>query len=252
MRLRVPLLLASLTLAVPAIAAAEPPPATGQVPTRFELPVCPAVYGLAPQQAAFVADRMRRIAAAAGVPLANAPCDPNAIVIVTADKGNLIRGLEQRHPDYFPIEWNARQIRDLERDPSPAAAWQFEGLMTPDKLRIAETTIPSLLDPVDPAALVAATAPTTAPASRLRPALRHDVMTSVLVVQANALQGLTTNQFADYAAMRTFARADPRQVALPASDTILKVVDAPMGTAVPMSITASDLDFLRGYYRDRP
>ena len=244
MRLRLPLLLASLTLALPTFAAAQ----SGQTPTRFEVPVCPAVFGLAPQQAAFVADRMRRIALEAGVPLAKTPCAPNAIVIVTANKGALIDALAQHHPDYFPIEWGTGKIRALERDPYPAAAWQFEGLLTPDKLRISETTIPSLLDPVDPAALVASTPPTTAPASRLRPSVRRDVMTSVLVVQANALAGLTATQFADYAAMRTLARTDPSQVPAPASDTILKVLDAPMGSTVPLSITARDLAFLRGYY----
>jgi hypothetical protein len=244
MRLRVSLFLTAVALAVPG--AAQPP--AGKVPTRFTLPVCPGVFGLAPQQAAYVTSRMRQVAAAAGVPLANAPCDPNAIVIVTSNKTALLKGLEEHHSDYFPVEWNKRQVRDLEQDPYPAAAWQFEGLITADGLRIADTTIPSLLDPVDPGPLVQATAPTTLPASRLRPAERRDVMTSVLVVQANALSGLTTMQFADYAAMRTFARTDPRAVALPASNTILKVLDAPMGTEVPMSITASDLDFLRHYY----
>lgn len=249
MRLRLPLLLAGFALAAPAANAAAQP--TGTAPTRYTIPACPAVYGLAPQQAAFVVQRMRQVAASAGVPLANPPCDPNAIVIVTANKQALLRGLEQRHADYFPVEWSKSRIRAVEQDPDPAVAWQFEGLITPDGLRIAETSDPSLLDPVDPGALVHATAPTTLPASRLRPAERHDVMTSILVVQANALSGLTTTQFADYAALRTFARMDPRQVALPASDTIIKVLDAPMGTAVPESITASDLNYLRGYYSAR-
>lgn len=240
MRFRLPLLLAGLAVAVPA--AAAPPPA------KFETPVCPAVFGLAPQQAAFVTDRMRRIAREAGVPLANAPCSPNAIVIVTPNKAAMLKALEQQHPDYFPIEWNSRKIHALENDAYPAAAWQFEGLITPDKLRIADTTVPSLLDPVDPGALVQSTPPTTAPASRLRPGVQHDVMTSVLVVQASALAGLTATQFADYAAMRTLARTDPRQVPMPASETILKALDAPMGTAVPLSITPADLQYLRGYY----
>ena len=240
MRLRLPLFLAGIAAAFPAAAAVPP--------TRFTLPVCPAVYGVGPQQAAFITGRIRQIAYAAGVPLAGAPCDPNAIVIVTADKNALIRGLEQHHSDYFPIEWNKRDIRALESNPSPAVAWQFEGLITPDGLRIAENTIPSLVDPVPPAALFQSTPPTTAPASRLRPAERHDVMTSVLVVQANALQGLTAMQFADYAAMRTLTQTDPGATALPPSDTILKVLDAPMGTAVPISITASDLNYLRHYY----
>jgi hypothetical protein len=244
MRLRLPLLLASLALVLPGAAAAQ----TGRTPTRFEIPVCPAVFGVAPQQAAFITDRMRRIAVEAGDPLATGRCDPNAIVIVTPNKSAMIAALRQQHPDYFPIEWGNGKINALERDPYPAAAWQFEGLLTPDKLRISETTIPGLLDPVDPAALIASTPATTLPASRLRPALRHDVMTSVLVVQANALAGLTTTQFADYAAMRTFARTDPMQVQAPASDTILKVLDAPMGSTVPLSITARDLGFLRSYY----
>jgi hypothetical protein len=248
MRLRLPLLLAGLALATPAAAA---PASTGDVPTRFTIPACPAVFGLAPQQAAFVVQRMRQVAATAGVPLANPPCDPNAIVIVTSNKQALLRGLEQRHADYFPVEWSKSRVHAVEQDPDPAIAWRFEGLLTPDGLRIAETTDPSLLDPVDPGALFRATAPTTLPASRLRPAERHDVMTSILVVQANALRGLTTTQFADYAALRTFAGMDPRQVALPPSDTIIKVLDAPMGTSVPESITAADLNYLRGYYSVR-
>ena len=73
-------------------------------------------------------------------------------------------------------------------------------------------------------------------------------MTSVLVVQANALAGLTATQFADYAAMRTFVRTDPNQVRAPPSQTILKVMDAPMGTAVPLSLTNWDLSFLEAYY----
>ena len=64
MRLPASLLFAGLALAAPATAAQ---PATGQIPTRFELPVCPAVYGVAPQQAAYIADRMRRIAGAAAL-----------------------------------------------------------------------------------------------------------------------------------------------------------------------------------------
>lgn len=245
MRLGLPLLLAGLSLAVPA---AAQPANVGTTPTRFTLPVCPGVYGLAPQQAAFVTGRMRQIAVAAGVPLANQPCDPNAIVIVTTNKAETIRSLEQKKSSYFPMEWSDRQIRALEQDPYPVAAWQFEGLLTPDGLRVSETSDPSLLDPVEPGPLVQATAPTTLPASRLRPSIKRDVMTSVLVVQADALKGLTTTQFADYAAMRSFAQTDPRQSSLPASDTILKVLDAPMGTEVPMSITARDLDFLKGYY----
>ena len=245
MGLRLPLLLAGLVLAVPA--AAQDINA-GSTPSRFTLPVCPGVYGLAPQQAAFTVGRMRQIAAAAGMPLANQPCQSNALVIVTGNKAATIEGLVKKHSSYFPVDWSYRQIRALAEDPYPAAAWQFEGLLTPDGIRVAENTDPSMLDPVEPGPLIAATPPTTLPASRMRPSIRRDMLTSVLVVEAKALAGITATQFADYVAMRTFARTDPKQVALSASDTILKVLDAPMGTAVPISVTAQDLDFLKGYY----
>ena len=266
------LVLASLVLAVPAIAAAQaqesnivvegvkdrakrisnfvkdltPSDLSHNQLSRWEMPVCPAVFGLAPQQRPYVINRMRSIAQAAGVPLASPRCDPNVIVIVTSNKPALLAALEKGHPDYFPGDWSNRKIRAIEQDAYPAAAWQFEGLLSTDGLRLAEST--SGFDPVDPAGLVAATIPTTAPASRLRPPGRRDVLTSILIVQNNALSGLTSTQFADYAAMRSFVRADPRQVRAPSSDTILKVLDAPMGTAVPLSLTPFDLSFLKAFY----
>ena len=126
------------------------------------------------------------------------------------------------------------------------AAWRFDVLLATDGLRLADST--SAFDPVDPAGLVAATAPTTAPASRLRPPGRRDVLTSILIVQSDALTGLTTTQFADYAAMRSFVGSDPRKVRASSSDTILKALDAPLGTAVPLSLTSFDLSFLKAFY----
>ena len=67
-------------------------------------------------------------------------------------------------------------------------------------------------------------------------------------MQTNALAGLTATQFADYAAMRTFVHTEPKKVRAPASETILKVLDAPMGTIVPLSLTSWDLTFLKAYY----
>jgi hypothetical protein len=276
MRVRSGVILAALATLVPALAAAQeaPPPAsspiviegvrdhgkqlknfirdltpttTGQL-TRFEIPACPAVFGLSPQQRAFVTGRIRTVAATARVPLAKPGCDPNVIVIVTSNKAALLAALERKHPDYFPAGWGDRRIHDVERDSDPAAAWQFEGLLSTDGLRLSENADPSASDPVDPAGLVAATIATTAPASRLRPPGRRDFMTAILVVQSSALAGLTTTQFADYAAMRTLVRTDPRQLRSSSPDTILRAIDAPVGTAVPLSLTAWDLSFLKAFY----
>src|SRR5690348_12827289 len=123
MRSCLPLLLASLSLCAPTIAAAQvsapdssnivvegvkdrakrisnfvkdltPSDLSYNQLSRWEVPVCPAVFGLAPQQRSFVVTRMRSIAQAAGVPLAGARCDPDVIVIVTSNKAALLAALE--------------------------------------------------------------------------------------------------------------------------------------------------------------
>jgi hypothetical protein len=275
MRRHLALLFAPLALCSPAIAAAQAPPAdnnsiivegvkdrakrlqtfvkdltpstlTYNQLARWEVPVCPVVFGLTAPQRAFIVERMRILAKAVDVPLAKPGCDPNVIVIVTSDKAALLQALERRRPNYFPADWSDRRIHGLQRDPDPVAAWQFEGVVSTDGLRISDTTASN--DTVDPAGLVTATIATTAPASRLRPPGRHDVLTSILIVQTNALAGLTATQFADYAAMRTFVHTEPKKVRAPASKTILKVLDAPMGTIVPLSLTSWDLTFLKAYY----
>jgi hypothetical protein len=214
--------------------------------TRWEVPVCPAAFGLTPQQRSYVVERMRTLAKAVDVPLAKPDCDPNVIVIVTSDKSALLAGLEKKHPNYFPADWSDHRIHELERDTEPVASWQFEGVVSTDGIRLSDTTASN--DTVDPAGLVAATIATTAPASRLRPPGRHDVLTSILVVQTSALAGITTTQFADYAAMRTFVHTEPEKLRASPSETILKVMDAPMGTAVPLSLTNWDFSFLKAYY----
>lgn len=65
---------------------------------------------------------------------------------------------------------------------------------------------------------------------------------------SDALAGLTLVQLANYAAMRAFARTDPARLAQSAAPTILHVLDAPIGSAVPVTLTQWDLSFLRALY----
>jgi len=72
--------------------------------------------------------------------------------------------------------------------------------------------------------------------------------TAALVIERRALDGLTTTQLADYAAMRLFARTAPERLAGSTAPTILTIIEAPMGSAVPITLTDWDLAFLRGLY----
>jgi hypothetical protein len=203
--------------------------------SRFEEAVCPAVRGLAPAQNEAVTARLRAVAQAAGIRVEKAGCVPDSLLVVTADKGKFIRTLAARRPESFG-DLTSLQIRRLARSPGPAAAWQLKGLVDSDGQ-------PILLDAIIGYYLNR----TTQAASRGRPEGRWVFEGSALVVERRALEGLTTTQLADYAAMRLFARTDPSRVAGKAP-TILAVLEAPMGTAIPITMTEWDLAFLRGLY----
>jgi len=218
-----------------------PAPVHGQL-SRFDAPVCPAVAGLTRDKADFIAGRMRRVAAAAGIRVARQGCDANVILIVAQDKNRLLKQLEQYRPEYFPESWSSWHIHELEHDPSPVAAWQFEGEFWADGRAVDNDFAASGIRDIRELQ------GTTEPQSRLKPSARRAFLTSVVVVQANALDGLTTTQLADYAAMRAFVRTDPQKLRSSGADTILGVIDAPVGSSIPLTLTAWDLSFLRAFY----
>ena len=220
-----------------------PAPVHGQL-SRFDAPVCPAVAGLTREKADFIVGRMRRVAAAAGIRVAKEGCDANVILIVAPDKNRLLTQLERYRPEYFPASWSSWHIHELEHDPSPVAAWQFEGEFWADGRLIDDGFTGSGIAPSE----IGMLQKTTEPQSRLKPSARPAFMTSVVVVQASALDGMTTTQLADYAAMRAFVRTDPEKLRSSTADTILSVIDAPMGSSVPITLTAWDLSFLKAFY----
>jgi hypothetical protein len=77
-------------------------------------------------------------------------------------------------------------------------------------------------------------------------------MGSVLVVESHALIGLSTTQFADYALMRSLTGANPARLTERDTSTVLTALDAPMGSAVPLTLTGWDLAFLQSLYKSDP
>jgi hypothetical protein len=209
----------------------------GVLPSRFEQSVCPAALGLPPAQAAAVARRMRRIAREVGIPVGGERCAPNVVVMVTRDKQAFLDELNRKHAQYFG-QLSRSQVRKLSRQPGPAVAWQTQG--APVSARGVELFY-------DPAFDAYVNKTTEAP-SRISAGARPQYDGAVVVVERRALAGLTVTQLADYAAMRSFAGADPRRLPPTSLPTILRVLEAPMGTAVPLSMTQWDLAFLRGFY----
>ena len=218
------------------VRALTPAPPGGQL-SRFEQAVCPVALGLPQIQRDAVVARMRLVAREAGIAVSGAKCVANVVVMVTQDKKILLRELRRRHAHYFGDMSNS-QIRNLVRQPGPAVAWQLQG--PPMSARGVELFFDPALDMY--------VNKTTEAASRMTAAVRPQFEGAVVVIERGTLAGLTVTQLADYAAMRAFARTDPSRLGQSATPTILRILEAPMGSEVPGSLTASDFAFLRGFY----
>lgn len=218
---------------VAALTEARPGAQTG----RFERAICPMAIGLSVDQRAFVARRMRQVAEAAGIAVGSAQCVPNVLVVVTGDKRAFIEALQRRHGYYFG-ELSQRAVRRLADTPGPAVAWHVQG----PPVNAAGQELSR-----DGASGLYVNRTTTSP-SRITAAARPQFAAAMVIVETGALVGLSTTQLADYAAMRAFARVDPTRLVDSRASTILTVLEAPMGSAVPLTLTRWDLGFLRGLY----
>lgn len=213
---------------------------------RFESPVCPAVAGLAAEQNQQVRDRLRLIAGAAGMEVAKAKCRPNVVVIVTGDKWELARQLAGKRSGYFPAGPSGPIYRALKDPAMPVVAWQIQQVRGTDGRLLFQAT-----DSGEVGMDGVIVQRRSGTATRLTPMARQEFAGSVVIVQAGAIDGLTTTQLADYAAMRAFVRTDPSKLGPAASNSILNIITTPMGAPVPLTLTSWDLSFLKAYYASR-
>lgn len=86
-------------------------------------------------------------------------------------------------------------------------------------------------------------------ASRLFAAIRRDMIASVVLVERRAVIGKTSQQIADYVAMRALADTHPRGPA--GKDTILSLFD-PGNNTPPAELTDFDRGYLKGLYSGSP
>jgi hypothetical protein len=210
-------------------------PYDGQI-GRFEWSVCPVVFGLGKAQNEAIAARIRQVGAAIGAELDKQPCVGNSLVIVADDKDATFAWMKRKLPGYFVNSAGRRLV--IRQDKSHAIGWHVTDLLNADGTQA--TVTPNGVYIVKALYL-----------SHLQAASRPHFLGSVLIVDRAALRGLTTTEFGDYAAMRTFAQIDPSGLKGQSAPTILTVLDASMNAAVPLTLTEWDLAFLRGLYGAR-
>lgn len=210
-------------------------PSAGQI-GRFHELVCPAAIGLPKHQGDAIAERMRRVAAAADIRVASGHCTPNVFLIAVPDKRAAIRQLYKQFPAYFG-GMTSRRVDNLAEDPHAAVAWQVENLLSADG--------ESLEKPMGTDYYVVEG---TGSGSRIRSGSMPNFIASIVVVDLNAIGGLTVTQVADYAAMRAFADTDPARARQARAPTILTILDAADNEPVPLTLTSWDLGYLKSLY----
>ena len=215
------------------VGALTPASPRGQI-ARFETTVCPGAFGMADAERSAVQDRVRAVAKGVGLDVAAADCKPNLVVIVTADKAAFLKALGKDHGYMFGAR-TPTQVRKILAQPGPATAWQIQTMVNADgRAIINEGDMPINR--------------TTRNPSRITAAARPAFMAAVIVVEGKALEGLSTTQLADYAAMRALARIEPARIDAGAPATILRILDAAPDSEVPVTLTQWDFRFLKGLY----
>jgi len=206
---------------------------------RYHDPVCPDAIGIAPEFAAKITIRLRKVAERAGATLDKPDCAANVMVVIAPDGRQFLEGLRKGKPAAFRGMASA-EIDRLFASSGPVRVFQVNELRDEAGHRIGDPAAPlagnrySNVTQARSASLI--TLPT------LRATLR-----AVVVFDEQATIGKGLDQLADYAAMRTLGGAQPPRRDGTSRDTILTLFDA--GATPPRRLTTLDLAYLQGLYR---
>jgi hypothetical protein len=151
--------------------------------------------------------------------------------MVTRDKQALIEALAGRYPHFFDEQENS--ARRVARQPGPASAWHAEIMVNAGGQAL----------PMRGGFYVNQTGLV---GGRIKVPARSVFIAAAVVVERRALEGLSAIQLADYALMRALARTEPDRLTAASPPSILSVLEAPMGSEIPLTLTRWDLGFLRG------
>lgn len=205
--------------------------------TRWDEPVCPLVAGLPQDQGEAVLARLSADVRAAGGPLGPRHCRANLYVVVAADPSRLVDQWRRKDHGLFG-HGHPPEIRRFTESSDPVRVWYNSGIQSTDGM-------PPSPDPTQLGGAPQLTVP-VAPSRLEFQAVR--ALSSVLVIaQAKTVNGVTTDQFADYVAMVALARIDPKNRP-PAAPTILALFDGRPADAAA-GLTTWDAAFLRGVYQ---
>jgi hypothetical protein len=205
------------------------PPRISQPIARFAFPVCVDVRGLAADDAAVIAERIRENAEALGVGADRAPdCVPTVRVAFMAPAAGPATGwLTSESPQLAHLA-NYQRERVL-AESGPVRAWSKVAVRDffGRRMQVGETTF------IDPP-----------PRSRTDPITTTEITGAAVLIARDAADGYTLGQLADYATMRTLLGTGAAEGGAPVG-TILTLFD---DAAPPAGLTDYDKALVRELY----
>lgn len=213
---------------------------------RWHDGVCVGAANLTSHVAQGLVDRVSKVALDLGVAPGEPGCDPNIMVVATADGAALADAMVKRSPRSFDVGSTqmAQGSRALDAFRTSDAAVRWWTVSMPVNSETGERAI-RLAGDIDPA-----TNQPTAPrvgifaASRLTSQIRDDLYQTLVIVDVERLGHTTFDQLADYVAMVALAQIDA-EGETGAFNTVLNIFDDP--TATP-GLTTWDQAYLHALY----
>lgn len=207
----------------------------GESVARWRKPICPSVIGATAEQGEFIRSRVLEVAAAVRAPFSDhRKCDGNLVIILTDQPAQMWATWRTRHPKMFLRE-SPENIKLIVETQRPVVTWQNANFNNADGAPLKPNREYRLVD------------------SHIRGSVSEDVFSAIVVVNTSATGTATFGQLADYVAMVSLARIDPRldpDADLAGTSTILRLfANSPEG--VPPKLTNWDQAFLRGLYRSK-
>jgi alkanesulfonate monooxygenase SsuD/methylene tetrahydromethanopterin reductase-like flavin-dependent oxidoreductase (luciferase family) len=238
-----PLRALSLSIAATAAALAAAAPALAQSDeeplARFEDAVCPGVVGLKLEAAQDMVGRIRARAAEFGRSLApDGSCEAN-LVVAFVDDGLAFARRMQRDNGWMFAELSPADREMALNDTGPARAVLRVRARSRDGMPIPRRE--NMIDLPQTEQWMAH--------SKIYTATRNDILYSLILIDRDAISGMTIAQLADYAAYRSLTRTLP-QTPDTRADSILALFDG--GAQLPAGLTEFDRVYLSELYDGVP
>jgi hypothetical protein len=199
---------------------------------RWNTPICLLVAGLTAEDVKIVSDRLSQISSSAGAPLARTPCQPNLIIVATAE------------PDRVVNAWHARNNR-LFGDATPAQIHQFLESSQSRAVRVWYNIDTGRKSGMRNGHFIPSN--TRAESSAFVGNSVFDFYSVFAIIDTDRTEHTTLKQLADYVAMTGLTSVD-LDADLGSAPSILRLF-APSGENPPSGLSSWDVAFLMALYQ---